>query len=379
MVNFMEEKIHALWLATLCGIGDLTVKRLVDRYETAKNIYNLTPSEIDNISELNKNQRLVLKNKNLDYAWSVMRKCEEKGIDIICFNDENFPDMLRHIPDPPYVLYKKGINIDFNNTAFTAIVGARHASIYGVKCAEDYAYELSRSNIVVVSGMAYGVDAGAHRGALKAGLPTVAVLGSGVDICYPLENKELYDYISKYGVLLSEYPPETPVFHGNFPKRNRIISAISHVVVVTEASIKSGSLRTANLANEYGKMVFAVPNSITNRAAAGSNELIKDYAALTTTPNDIVTYMYGRYGVGVEIHEEKEESIKENKKIFDNLNPEETKILSVLSDVPKHIDRIVRELDMPTGRVNANLTLLEMKNLIVAMPGNSYSKISKKQ
>ncbi len=378
----MEEKIYAVWLATLCGIGDLTVKKLVDRYEEAKNIYNLTPSQIDDIEGLNKNQRLVLKNKNLDYARSIIRKCEEKGIDIICFNDENFPDMLRYIPDPPYVLYKKGINIDFNNTAFTAIVGARHASVYGVKCAEDYAYELSRSNIVVVSGMAYGVDAGAHRGALKAGLPTVAVLGSGVDICYPLENKEIYNYIANYGVLLSEYPPETPVFHGNFPKRNRIISAISHVVVVTEAGIKSGSLRTANLANEYGKMVFAIPNSITNRAAAGSNELIKDYAALTTTPNDIITYMYGRYGVGVELfelHEEKEEKIEENKKIFDNLNPEETKILSVLSDVPKHIDRIVREVDMPTGRVNANLTLLEMKNLVVPMPGNSYSKTFNKQ
>lgn len=373
----MEEKIYAVWLATLRGIGDLTIKRLVDKYETAKNIYELTPEEIDLIDELNKNQRLVLKNKNLDYAWSVIRKCEEKEIDIICFNDENFPDMLRYIPDPPYVLYKKGINIDFNNTAFAAIVGARHASVYGVRCAEDYAYELSRSNIVIVSGMAYGVDAGAHRGALKAGLPTVAVLGSGVDICYPLENKELYDYISKYGVLLSEYPPETPVFHGNFPKRNRIISAISHVVIVTEASIKSGSLKTANFANEYGRMVFAVPNSITNRAAAGSNELIKDYAALTTTPNDIVTYMYGRYGVGVEIHEENNQNEIENNRIVDNLSPEETKILSVLSEIPKHIDRIVREVDIPTGRVNANLTLLEMKNLIVAMPGNSYSKNAK--
>ncbi len=368
----MTEKIYDVWLGTLAGIGQITVRKLMMKYKNAKNVHQLTASQIDSEDELNKNQRLVLKNKNLDYAKGIMRKCEDKDIDIICFDDENYPDMLRHIPDPPHILYKKGIDIDFNNTAFTAIVGARRASVYGVKCAEDYGYELSRSNIVVVSGMAFGVDAGAHRGALKAGMPTVAVLGSGVDICYPIENKDIYNYISKYGVLLSEYPPETPVYHGNFPRRNRIISAISHVVVVTEAGLRSGSLKTANLANEYGKMVFAVPNTITNRAAVGSNELIKDYAALTTTPNDIVSYMYGRYGVGVQYEDE---TISENEytKALENLSPEEYKILSALGEVPKHIDKIVRETDMPTGRVNANLTLLEMKNLVSVMPGNSYS------
>ncbi len=368
----MENKIFAVWLATSAGIGTATVKKLIEIYKTAENIYNLTPKQIDEIKILNKNQKLVLKNKNSDYAQSIIEKCAFNGIDIICFNDEAYPEMLRNIPDPPYVLYKKGIDIDFNNTAFAAIVGARHASAYGVKCAETYAYELSMSNIVVVSGMAYGIDGAAHRGALKAGAPTVAILGCGVDTCYPLENKDIYDYISRYGVLLSEHPPSTPIFRGNFVKRNRIISAISHSVIVAEAGVKSGSLITANFANEYGKMVFAIPNAITNRAAAGSNELIKDFALLTTTSNDIVSYMYGRYGVGAGIKKEEKKEPEEN---LYKLNPSEIKVLSVLSDVPVHIDKIVRETSIQPGKLNAILALLEIRKLVVSLPGNSYLKI----
>lgn len=364
--------IYSVWLSLLDGIGGISGKQLYELYGDYESVYKLTADEIDSLDMIKSNQKLVMKNKNLDYAKSIVEKCESMGIEIIAYDDKEYPDMLREIYDPPIVLYKKGIPFDFNNTALTAIVGARKASVYGVRCAEDYASDLSKSNIVVVSGMASGVDGAAHRGALKAGMPTVAVLGNGIDICYPLENRDLYERIKEYGVLISEYPPATSPHSGNFPKRNRIIAAISHATVVVEAGLRSGSLKTAEYANEYGKMVFAIPNMITNRAAVGSNNLIKDYACITTTPNDIVEYFYGRFGVG-KMSGKDNSDISLYEKMLENLSEDEKKILSVLSEVPKHIDRIVRESGLPAGRVNANLTLLEMKALVSAMPGSSYA------
>lgn len=367
----MNEKLYAVWLSTIVGVGNITVKSLYDNFQNSENVYDLTPSEIDELDFLNKNQKLALKSKNLDYAKSIMEECEEKNIEIIEFNEPQYPEMLREIYDPPVVLYKKGIPFDFNNTAMVGIVGTRRASVYGDKCAVMYAHDLSKANIVVVSGMAMGIDASAHRGALKAGAVTVAVLGTGVDVCYPMENKEIYDYLCKYGVVISEYPPKTAAFPGHFPRRNRIISGISKALLVVEAGLRSGALITADLANEQGKSVYAIPNGIMNKASTGTNNIIKEYACLTNTPNDIIEYFYGRYNVGEKA--ETELADDEFLKILENLSAEEKIVAKALSDKPKYIDTLVRETNFPAGKISAIITMLEIYGIAQSHPGNSYS------
>lgn len=367
----MNDKLYDVWLSTVAGVGSVTIKNLYEVYETSKDIYDLTPSQIDEIDFLSKNQKIALKAKNLDYAQSIIEDCLEKDIEIISFHEENYPEMLKNIYDPPIVLYKKGIPFDFNNTAMVGIVGTRRASVYGDKCATMYAYDLSKANIVVVSGMAMGIDTSAHRGALKAGSVTVAVLGTGVDVCYPLENKEIYEYLCKYGVIISEYPPKTTAHPGHFPKRNRIISGISKALLVVEAGLRSGALITADLANEQGKSVYAIPNVIMNKASTGTNNIIKEYAYLTNTPNDIIEYFYGRYNVGKT--QESEKADEEFLKMLENLSDEEKLVAKCLSDKPKYIDTLVRETNFPAGKIGAIMTMLEIYGIAVSHPGNSYS------
>lgn len=367
----MNEKLYAVWLSTIAGFGNITVKSLYDNCGNGEAVYNLTASQIDGLDFLNKNQKLALKSKNLDYAKSIIEECEGKNIEIIEFNSPEYPEMLREIYDPPVVLYKKGVPFDFNNTAMVGIVGTRRASVYGDKCATMYAHDLSKANIVVVSGMAAGIDSAAHRGALKAGAVTVAVLGTGADVCYPLENRELYDYLCDYGVIISEYPPKTTAHPGHFPRRNRIISGISRALLVVEAGLRSGALITADLANEQGKSVYAIPNGIMNKASTGTNNIIKEYAYLTNTPNDIIEYFYGRYNVGEKVQSEKAD--EEFLKILDNLSEEEKLVAKALTDKPKYIDTLVRETNFPAGKISAIITMLEIYGIARSHPGNSYS------
>lgn len=367
----MDNKIYTVWLSTLMGVGTITIKSLYERFGNSENIYNLTASEIEEIDFISKNQKLALKNKNLDYAKSIIEDCENKEIKIIGFNDEDYPQSLKNIDDPPVVLYKKGVDFDFNSTAMVGIVGTRRASVYGDKCATMYSYDLSKANIVVVSGMAMGIDAAAHKGALKAGAVTVAVMGTGVDVCYPMENKEIYEYLCKYGVIISEYPPKTSAFPAHFPRRNRIISGISQALLVVEAGLRSGALITADFANEQGKCVYAIPNSILNRTSTGTNNIIKEYACLTNTPNDIIEYFYGRYDVG-EISEN-EIADEEFLKMLENLSTEEKTVAAALSEKPKYIDTLVRETNYPAGKISAIMTMLEIKGIARSYPGNSYS------
>lgn len=367
----MNDKLYAVWLSTLVGIGKITVKNLYENFKTSENIYNLTSSQIEELDFLNKTQKIALKAKNLDYAKSILEKCDEKDIEIIEYNENEYPKMLREIYDPPAVLYKKGVPFDFNNTAMVGIVGTRRASIYGDKCATMYAGDLSKANIVVVSGMAMGIDASAHRGALKVGAVTVAVLGTGVDVCYPMENKEIYDYLCKYGVIISEYPPGTTAHPGHFPNRNRIISGITKALLVVEAGLRSGALITADFANEQGKSVYAIPNGILNKASTGTNNIIKEYAYLTNTPNDIIEFFYGHYNVGTP--PQSEEADDEFMKILDNLSDEEKIVARALSDKPKYIDTLVRETNFPAGKISAIITMLEIYGIAQSHPGNSYS------
>ncbi len=374
MITISENAPYAIWLNQMLGYGNQCTKQLVTHFGSARAVFDLTTDEIENITFLNKKQKSMLYNKNLEYAYSVIETCREKRISVYCFGDENYPDCLSVIYAPPIVLYEKGKHFDYDKIPAFAIVGTRDLTEYGRRTAFDFAKALAQSGLLVVSGMADGCDAQAHLGALKAGKPTVAVLGTGVDVIYPKVNTELYEYIVDYGTVLSEYPPGTKATKYCFPQRNRIISAISMGTLVVEGDLDSGSLITADHANNQGKDVFAVPNNIYVENSRGTNQLLKEFALMATCPSDIVEryvdrfpeYLYEEAKKHTVPHEKYLESLK-------NLTDEQKQVVAELSDKPKYIDEIVRRTGMPAGKVNGILTLLMLNDIVYMVPGNSYA------
>ena len=361
-----------VWLSNISGLGHIKIKQLLSDYQTAENIYNLTPQQIDGIATINDKVKLSLKNKSLDYAEAIIEDCLNKGIDIIPITSDKYPKKLAYIFDPPIILYKRGKDFDYDNLASLAIVGTRKATPYGISTAESFAHDLSLNGITVISGMAEGVDSAAHKGAIKAGCPTIAVLGTGVDICYPKFNQELYEYIISYGAVLSEYPPGTIGHPAHFPARNRIISGITEATLVVEADLKSGSLITADMANDQGKDVFAIPNNINAPKARGTNQLIKEFAYMVTCVSDILDHYVSKYPEQLFKKPELKISNDEYVKNVNGLSEDEKILIQCLGEKPVYIDEILRKTKFPVGKVNGMLTLLQMKDIIHLLPGNSY-------
>lgn len=271
---------YALWLANIPGIGNQKIRYLLQECQNAREIYNLEERYFEKIYGIDDAdiKRIVTSRRiwNLD---AELWKLGEHGIHFASWEQKEFPDKLRKIPSAPYALYYKGKLPDPKRKA-VAIVGARGRSEYGCSVARELAQKLVNSGIDVISGMARGIDADGHVGALDAGGETYAVLGCGVDICYPAQNRFLYEMIPQKGGLISEYPPHTAAKASLFPARNRIISGLSDCVVVVEAREKSGSLITADYAIEQGKEVFAVPGRVKDSLSRGCNRLIHEGAGI---------------------------------------------------------------------------------------------------
>lgn len=374
MATIAKDAKYAIWLNDLVGFGNQSVKQLITTFGSAKAVFDLKASEIEKLHYLTKQQRAALHNKNLDYANGVIQDCIYKNISVYCYGEEGYPDCLSVIYAPPLVLYEKGKHFDYDKIPAFAVVGTRYLTEYGRRTSYDFARSLAQSGFLVVSGMASGCDSQAHLGALKAGKPTVAVLGTGVDVVYPKKNQELYDYICTYGAVLSEYPPGTKATHYSFPQRNRIISAITMGTLVVEGDLDSGSLLTADHANNQGKDVFVIPNNIYVESSRGTNQLLKEFALVATSPTDIVEryvdhfpeYLYQEAKKHKVPHEQYLKSLAE-------LSQEEKQLLEQMSEKPRYIDEIVRKSGLPAGKVNALLTLLMMKDIIYCVPGNSYA------
>lgn len=365
---------YAIWLNQLVGFGNQRIKQLLTSYGSARAVFDLKSEEIDKIPYLSEKQKVVLKTKNLDYANGVIEECIRQRISVYCYGEEGYPDCLSVIYAPPLVLYEKGKHFDFDKIPAFAIVGTRDMTEYGRRTAFDFGKSLAQSGLLVVSGMADGCDAQAHLGALKAGKPTVAVLGTGVDVVYPKCNQELYEYILDYGCVLSEYPPGTKATHYSFPQRNRIISAITMGTLVVEGNLGSGSLITADHANNQGKDVFVVPNNIYLESSRGTNQLLKEFALMATCPSDIVERYVDRFPEYL-YQEVKKHTVPHEQylRFLKDLSDEEKAVLEHLSDKPRYIDDIVRRTGLPAGKVNGILTLLMMKDIIYTVPGNSYA------
>lgn len=283
----LENKRYWIWLSLIKNLGSKRKLRLLELYKTPEEIYKLTKEELLNINGIGEaiaKEIIISKNeKILNYHIKYMK---EKNIKIININEREYPQALKKIYDPPISLYVKG-NIEKLNNKNIGIVGCRECTTYGKKSAEYFAYNLSKQNINIVSGLAKGIDSYAHLGSLNNG-NTIAVLGNGLDMIYPKENLELANEIVKRGgTIISEYPCGTKPDKMKFPSRNRIISGISSGIIVIEAKEKSGTLITVDFALEQGREVFVVPGNINSINSVGTNDLIKQGARLVTTYEDI--------------------------------------------------------------------------------------------
>lgn len=277
-----------IWLATIKGLGPIKKRKLLDEFETPERIYKSNKNDILKVYGIGEElYSYIEKSKDTDLLQKYESYIKNKNIEIININDNNYPHILKNIYDPPITLFAKG-DISCLNNLCISIVGCRDATSYGLKTASMLAYNLSKLNINIVSGLARGIDTAAHIGALKGNGKTIAVLGSGLDIIYPSENENIYKQIINHGAVISEYIVGTKPSPYNFPERNRIISGISNGVIVVEAKIKSGSIITTDFALEQGREIYVVPGNINSKQSEGTNELIKQGAKIITKIEDIL-------------------------------------------------------------------------------------------
>jgi len=275
-------------------------------------------------------------------------------------SSSDYPELLKHISDPPSQFWCEG-DLQVTSLPCVAVVGARQCTPYGEKSAFDLSKSLAQAGVVVVSGLALGIDTAAHKGALSGGGKTIAVLGCGIDIPYPSENISLKENISQNGVVISEYAPGTRATAWSFPKRNRIISGLSLGVVVVEAGLKSGSLITANLALQQGRDVFAVPGNISSPLSAGTHRLIQNGAKLVSCVADILE----EFKLGVKT------SFKE---IKENISDAEKKLLHLLSNGPRHMDELLESTGSPMDEMSSLLIEMELNGKIRSLPGSRFEK-----
>ena len=293
----------------------------------------------------------------------LLEEYESHNIRIVCWNEPLYPKKLKYISNPPYVLYYRG-DLEITDQPCLAIVGSRVATLYGKTTAQKLAKELAAAGMVIVSGLARGIDSEAHRGALEAGR-TIAVLGSGLDVIYPPENRRLYQDIMASGAIISEFPLHTAPEPHNFPLRNRIISGLSRGVLVIEAKEKSGALITADFALEQGKDVFALPGPINSKTSAGPNNLIKQGAKLITGIEDILEEYY-------DINRTQRKAEQGHLVWRDE---SEKQILALLEPDSRHFDEVLQATGLDIGRLSTLLLKLEMEGIIKSLPGNYYLRI----
>lgn len=284
------------WLHSTPGIGNATMKKLLERFSTPEKVYEASETELERFFTFPQREAF-LQHRRL---WSVEKEWERlqsENIRLYYLGQQEYPRKLREISDPPQVFYETGKHSAYDAYLTVAVVGARECSAYGSLAAKELGKRLAEAGIPVISGMARGVDSISQWAALEAGGCSTAVLGSGIDVCYPKGSLRLYERLSEEGTLLTEYPLGTAPRAGNFPRRNRIISALADVVAVVEAGEKSGTLITVDLALEQGKDVYAMPGRITDRLSRGCNRLLKQGAGLLLSPESFVDellFMHGK-------------------------------------------------------------------------------------
>jgi DNA processing protein len=359
-----------LRLCLIPGIGPRTRRALIERFGCAEEVFRAAATELTAVDGVGRElcRRIVTAESAIDVRREI-DLCGHAQIQILTETDAGYPRLLRDIYDPPGVLFCQG-HLRNEDQLAVAIVGTRHATHYGRRQAEMLASGLARTGITVVSGLARGIDAVAHRAALEAGGRTIAVLGSGLLNIYPPEHVQLADKIARQGVLLSELPPEMAPMSGTFPQRNRLISGLSLGVVVVEAAARSGALITASHAAEQGRDVFAVPGPIDSRTSRGCHQLIRDGARLVESIDDVLDEL----GPLVEAMPRPDGGEVRHPAEL-QLNDQERRVLDAIDVQPTDIDSIVERSDLTISRVLSTISVLEIRRLIRRVSGSTVVRV----
>jgi len=352
-------------LSLVPGVGPRIRKTLLAHFGSAQAVLAAPPGNLREVPGIGaKISRAISTARREIDVEAELALCRERGVAVVIEPDKAYPSRLKEIPDPPGVLFVRGKMVPADGLA-VAIVGTRHATHYGLAQAERLAGGLARAGYTIVSGLARGIDAAAHRGALKAGGRTIAVLGSGVLNVYPPEHEGLADEIHGRGAVISENPPLSPPLAGAFPQRNRIVTGLSLGVIVVEAADRSGALISARHAMEQGREVFAVPGRVDSRTSRGCHRLIRDGAKLVETIDDVLEEL-GPLATPTPREDGRE--VRHPAEL--QLNEPEQAVLSAVDDEPTSIDDIVVTSGLPVHNVLSTISVLEMKRLIRRVSGN---------
>lgn len=361
-----QELIDSLRLSLVPDVGPITRRALLDRFGTPAAVFEAPPDELRAVRGVGPKllARILAARHEVDPIREIAL-CRENRIGILTEADDDYPRALREIHDPPSVLFVRGQLLPSDAVA-VAIVGTRHATNYGLQQAERLATALAHAGVTVVSGLARGIDAAAHRGALAAEGRTIAVLGSGLLRLFPPEHEELARQVAERGAVVSELPPEVEPMGGNFPQRNRVISGLSLGVIIVEAPERSGALITARLAMEQGREVFAVPGRVDSRPSRGCHRLLRDGATLVESVDDVLEQLGFLVDAapqedGTEIHHPAELT----------LNDVERQVLDAIGREPTSIDKLVGKTNLAVPQVLSTVSVLEMRRLVRRVSGSS--------
>ncbi len=360
-----------LCLTMVAGVGPITCQALLERFGTASKVLDASIFKLKGVPGVGPKlaDKIVTARADND-PMAELAKCRRAGVTLIPRGDPAYPPSLEEIPDPPSLLYVRGTYEPSDQLA-VGLVGSRKCTPYGIRIAEKLAASLARVGITVVSGLARGIDAAAHRGALKAGGRTLAVVANGLASVYPPEHDELAAEVAAKGAIISETPLTQEPIAALFLQRNRIISGLCLGIVVVEAAPRSGALSTARHAGEQNREVFAVPGPVDSLASQGCHRLIRDGAKLVETVDDILEELGPLVGRRKSVAEE-----PATRPVVElSLSDEERKLLDMLGDEPKPVDALILESQWKPSLVMSTLSLLEMRRLIRRLPGPCYVRV----
>ena len=377
----MTEREYWLYLSRVKGMESGRRRILLDMFGTPEEIYKASEAALRSIPLLEDfHIDQLLSYRSTDYEKE-MEKFIRAGIGFVTVNEKEYPDRLRNIPDAPPFLFYRG-ELPLNDKPAVAMVGSRKCSMYGREMCMKFSYELAAAGIEIISGMAAGVDGFAHRGAIKAEGKTFAVLGCGVDVCYPSMNRDIFDTLSgkrdeektvgekkSYGGIISEYYPGDKALPYNFPQRNRIISGLCDILLVVEAGKKSGTFITVDHALEQGREIFAIPGRIGDTVSDGCNSLIKNGAMMATEPEDIIEELKSHYEMLLSVEKKRKKTVKEK------LSAEEKEVYDRLEPVPIGINEISGLTGVGYEKLTGILISLELKGLIKEAGKNLYIRL----
>ena len=364
-----NDLLYQIALTLIPNIGDVHAKALANQFGDAESIFKSKKKELEEIEGIGSIRAASIKAfHNFTVAEEEIAFIEKYKISPLFITDKNYPQRLLNCYDSPAMLYYKG-NADLNTSKIVAIVGTRNNNEYGKTVCEELVKDLAGENILIVSGLAFGIDSIAHKSALKNDLKTVAALAHGLDRIYPSQNKTLAKQMIEQGGLLTDFRSKTNPDKQNFPKRNRIVAGISDAIVVIETGIKGGSLITAELGNGYNKDVFAIPGRTSDTKNEGCNYLIKNNkAGLITSANDILENMGWK--------EHKKPSAKKQRELFIELTDDEKIIVKILQQKEHiHIDELYIKSGLSSSSAASALLTLEMQNVVSSLPGKLYKLI----